>query len=807
MTAAADSSFNKDLLMPCPILKPNESEFADPIGYLARKDVAELAAKYGILKIVPPKDWKPPRSLSPNFKFHVRKQDLNDLGLVNRSRKFFQDNINRFWKMRRKKQLPLYFTVDGNSEKIYYYDLYIDVKNRGGWRNITRADWSEINHKYHQPSYATDIENEYEKNILYYEKYLTSHFGDTGEFPESDSEDERDNCLICNKNDHPDQTLLCDHCDNPFHTYCLKVPLQSIPSGKWYCDKCLIGTGEYGFDEDLDHDYDLPEFYQKCLEFDTNFATEYNNGNPLTVDLIEEKFWSFVTSENSNIQVLYGADIHNLKPGEISGFPMKNTPNLDLKSSLNQYYINHPWNLTRLPFAKGSLLNYINTAISGMTIPWIYIGSLLSTFCWHVEDHYTLSANYCHFGATKKWYGIPSSHADKFETLMKTISPDLFKKQPDLLHQITTLLSPMRIVGDGIPCTYADQNPGEFIVTYPRVYHAGFNCGFNFNEAVNFTMDDWLPFGEMAIEEYKITKKPNVFSHYELLENIMKRFNRQTGLISKSTIDLVQRSLKQYEGFIDKQRSLLFRINKTSFSLEYKPVIERILTEEEKLYGVNEEYEEDDKLCDGCKTHLCYQYCVIGNGNQNDSSSQKPSEQLPTPSSNLSPSASGNVDEIKPEEEDKKEVIHIHDDDDSATCMMDEFDKVINEAKKRATSEEPNEESNKRRRSSRRRSSSHKPIYSIDYLSAATKVKKAPSSPVGHKMNTRGSGGRMMMKSKPKQEKKPTQIRLCLECVVKKYDDDDYENVPPNSKLIYEKHLNNLEAFILETKRSLEKVG
>merc|ERR1712227_255571 len=139
-----------------------------------------------------------------------------------------------------------------------------------------------------------------------------------------------------------------------------------------------------------------------------------------------------------------------------------------------QRYVKHPWNLTRLPFAKGSLLNFVNRSISGMTVPWIYVGSLLSTFCWHVEDHYTLSANYCHFGATKKWYGIPSKDADKFEQLMRDSAPDLFKRQPDLLHQLVTLISPMKLIESDIRCVEVEQQPNEIVITYPRVYHAGF---------------------------------------------------------------------------------------------------------------------------------------------------------------------------------------------------------------------------------------------------------------------------------------------------------------------------------------------
>lgn len=112
-----------------------------------------------------------------------------------------------------------------------------------------------------------------------------------------------------------------------------------------------------------------------------------------------------------------------------------------------------------------------------------------------LQDHYTYSINYSkrfgadstalfshgiftvHWGETKTWYSIPGSAAEKFEAAIKKEAPDLFEAQPDLLFQLVTLMNPQRLREAGVDVHACNQRAGEFVVTFPKAYHAGFNHG------------------------------------------------------------------------------------------------------------------------------------------------------------------------------------------------------------------------------------------------------------------------------------------------------------------------------------------
>ncbi|XP_077289292.1 lysine-specific demethylase 5A-like isoform X2 [Arctopsyche grandis] len=319
-------------------------------------------------------------------------------------------------------------------------------------------------------------------------------------------------CHNCGRGDVEEQMLLCDGCDDSYHTFCLMPPLESIPKGDWRCPRCIAQevskpTEAFGF-EQAQREYTLQQFGEMADQF----KSEYFNMPLVPTDTVEKEFWRIVSSIDEDVTVEYGADLHSMDHG--SGFPTK--------SSIQMYpgdqeYADSSWNLNNLPVLEGSVLGHINADISGMKVPWMYVGMCFATFCWHIEDHWSYSINYMHWGEPKTWYGVPGSKAELFETTMRSAAPELFQWQPDLLHQLVTIMNPNILMQAGVPVYRTDQNAGEFVITFPRAYHAGFNQGYNFAEAVNFTPADWLKIGRECIAHYSNLRRFCVFSHDELV--------------------------------------------------------------------------------------------------------------------------------------------------------------------------------------------------------------------------------------------------------------------------------------------------
>ncbi|KAL5014006.1 hypothetical protein ScPMuIL_008276 [Solemya velum] len=309
--------------------------------------------------------------------------------------------------------------------------------------------------------------------------------------------------------------------------------------------------------------------------------------SPGSVDMAQ---CSCVAGIEEDVTVQYGADIHSLLMG--SGFPVKQDKE---QYQEDEEYLNSGWNLNNLPVLEQSILGHINGDISGMKAPWCYVGMCFSSFCWHIEDHWSYSINYMHWGEPKTWYGVPSTGADPLEEAMKKTAPELFDRSPDLLHHITTIMNPQILMDFGVPIVRTDQHAGEFIITFPRAYHAGFNQGYNFAEAVNFCPADWLPMGRLCIENYRSLHRQCVFSHEELICKMAA---------DPDSLDLQVATVTYQDMLVIVEREKDLR----------KTLLERGTTKAER--EAFELLPDDERQCDFCNT-TCFLSGVTCNCTQN----------------------------------------------------------------------------------------------------------------------------------------------------------------------------------------------
>ncbi|XP_076910985.1 lysine-specific demethylase JMJ13-like [Bidens hawaiensis] len=237
------------------------------------------------------------------------------------------------------------------------------------------------------------------------------------------------------------------------------------------------------------------------------FTRRYYSSGCLPASYLEKEFWSEIASGKTE-SVEYACDV--------DGSAFSSSPTDELGNS--------KWNLKKVARLSRSILRLLETTIPGVTEPMLYIGMLFSMFAWHVEDHYLYSINYHHCGAAKTWYGVPGHAALDFEKVVKQkvynhgiMSTEGEDGAFDVLLGKTTLFPPNILSQHGVPVYKAVQKPGEYVVTFPRAYHAGFSHGFSCGEAVNFAIGDWFPFGSLATRRYALLNWTPLIPHEELL--------------------------------------------------------------------------------------------------------------------------------------------------------------------------------------------------------------------------------------------------------------------------------------------------
>uniref|UniRef100_A0A8C7XE79 [histone H3]-trimethyl-L-lysine(9) demethylase n=1 Tax=Oryzias sinensis TaxID=183150 RepID=A0A8C7XE79_9TELE len=111
-----------------------------------------------------------------------------------------------------------------------------------------------------------------------------------------------------------------------------------------------------------------------------------------------------------------------------------------------------------------------------------------TSFCWFLDVY---SGFLCSFCATViyllKGFSAPPG-----------FFPGNAQNCEAFLRHKMTLISPTILKKYNIPFEKVIQEAGQFIVTFPFAYHAGFNHGFNCAESTNFATERWIEYGKRA---------------------------------------------------------------------------------------------------------------------------------------------------------------------------------------------------------------------------------------------------------------------------------------------------------------------
>uniref|UniRef100_A0A671PV63 [histone H3]-trimethyl-L-lysine(4) demethylase n=1 Tax=Sinocyclocheilus anshuiensis TaxID=1608454 RepID=A0A671PV63_9TELE len=555
----------------CPVFEPSWEEFADPFAFIDK--IRPIAEKTGICKVRPPPDWQPPFACDVDrLHFTPRIQRLNELEAQTRVKLNFLDQIAKFWELQgctlkiphvERKILDLYqlnrlVAEEGGFDLVCRERRWTKIAMTMGFApgkavgSHLRAHYERVLYPYHLFHSGTNLMwkmcffnfkphkhislHQIHKIMFFlaasYDPFNRKlkrtafmrniHFTLTVNFDQFNVD--LYVCLMCGTGNDEDRLLLCDGCDDSYHTFCLIPPLGDVPKGDWRCPKCLAQEctkpqEAFGFEQAC-RDYSLKSFGEMA----DSFKSDYFNMpvHMVPTELVEKEFWRLVGTIEEDVTVEYGADIASKEFG--SGFPInggkfKVAPH-------DEKYLQCGWNLNNMAMMTPSVLTHVTADICGMTLPWLYVGMCFSSFCWHIEDHWSYSINYLHWGEPKTWYGAPGFAAEQLEAVMKKLAPELFESQPDLLHQLVTIMNPNTLMAHGVPIYRTNQCAGEFVITFPRSYHSGFNQGFNFAEAVNFCTVDWMPLGRQCVEHYRLLNRYCVFSHDEMVCNMAMKADR-----------------------------------------------------------------------------------------------------------------------------------------------------------------------------------------------------------------------------------------------------------------------------------------
>ncbi|CRH02546.1 JmjC domain containing protein [Plasmodium relictum] len=357
-----------------PVINATMEELSNPILFFEKYN--SIGLKYGAMKVKPPKFFEPQfNSYYLNMKFNIRRQKINEL---KKGKEF--DHPEEYW--------SLYEVYKYNEmlENLYFSN---EKKNL---ENIEKKYWQIINNEKEQvvSIYGADLPVSKNHPTCLFQNNLKENF-----FYEKLSNELNKNNTYTNFDNNEYKEVI--NSDN----------------------KCNIPYNKY----DMDKKKSSLSFYNIINE---ELSKKEQDKTVEVINISDDENIIKIEKEVDKTENKKDMNTNNVRNKKYQQFSLKKEEYSMLKQK-EKYYseinkiikgINENLNIKSLPFIKGSMLRNIDILIEGVNIPWLYIGTLFSSFCWHTEDNYFASINYQHWGEPKIWYVIPPHYSDKVEDII-----------------------------------------------------------------------------------------------------------------------------------------------------------------------------------------------------------------------------------------------------------------------------------------------------------------------------------------------------------------------------------------------------
>lgn len=477
-------------MVEAPIFRPTEKEFQDPIEFFER--ILPVAASFGICRIIPPASFKPECRISDDMRFTAYNQYIHkmlyrwgpsakELAAI---KKYLEtQNISM--------QHPPWI---GGME-VDLPRLYHTVQELGGLKEvIEKKKWPKVSEEMCIPKTAHDrvskLDDIYCKYLLPYDTLSPSERQKLFDEVEADwakqeakarrnadrfrgSDDEDSNQSSSTEDEDDD--------DNEGSMECI-VKGRSMP---------------------------LNQFFRIARN---TMSLWFKNAEPTSPE-VEAEFWRHVAVRDSHVCVHSGSIDSS---GYGYGFP---TPGPKGKGSP---CAKHPWNLKVLTNNHGSILRSLGP-VTGVTVPTIHVGMLFSACCWYRDPHGLPWIEYMHTGGSKIWYGVPDEQSSNFRTALTNLIPTHCQSKTVWLPCDTAMVPPHMLTDKGVSLCRTEQEPGQFVIIFPRAYTSSICTGYTVSESVMFASSSWL---ETAKADYEVSFSGFFFSLSHMKSEVLKALKK-----------------------------------------------------------------------------------------------------------------------------------------------------------------------------------------------------------------------------------------------------------------------------------------